>query len=559
MVNSEKKLYTLTIFGQRHTYAGDMTFDRIAQEFQQQIGAPVLLVRVNHRVRELYRCVSEDGELQFLTMQDPEGMKAYQRSLCLLMLKASEDLYPGKDRVKISIHYVAGGGLYCTAKDPSSITEEYLEKIQKRMRELVEVRLPIRKFTVSTTAARRLFKAQGMDEKADLFLYRRSSRTNLYSLDGYVDYYYGPMVPNTSFLTGFCLTAYRDGFVLRYPAMGSGSMEVQDFHPVEKLFQVQKDSLIWADSLEIQTVADLNRKLVEGDSKELMLTMEAWHEKQIAQIAQEIASQESRKLVLIAGPSSSGKTTFSHRLSTQLSVYGLKPHPIAVDDYFVDREKTPRDENGEYDYECLEALDIELFNKDMNALLAGETVELPAFNFKTGKREYKGHKKRLGKKDILVIEGIHGLNDRLTYSLPQESKFRIYISALTQLNLDEHNRIATTDGRLIRRIVRDARTRGITAKETIARWPSVRRGEENHIFPHQHTADIMFNSALIYELAVLKIYAEPLLFGISRECVEYEEAERLLKFLDYFVPMPSEKIPQNSLIREFIGGSCFEV
>ena len=397
-----------------------------------------------------------------------------------------------------------------------------------------------------------------MYDKEKLFRYRRVSRTNVYSMAGFEDYYYGYMVKDTSYLRWFDLKPYQDGFVLCLPTRTSPD-QIPAFAPEEKLFQVQKASLDWGDSLDIRMVADLNDRVVEGSVKELILTQEAYHEKQIAQIAETIASHPEKKIVMIAGPSSSGKTTFSHRLSTQLSVYGLKPHPIAVDDYFVNRERTPLDENGNYNFECLEAIDAEKFNDDMNRLLSGERVELPTFNFKIGKREYKGKYKQLGPNDILVIEGIHGLNDKLSYSLPRESKFKIYISALTQLNVDEHNRIPTTDGRLLRRIVRDARTRGTSAKNTIAMWPSVRRGEEDHIFPHQESADVMFNSALIYELAVLKIYAEPLLFGVGRDTPEYMEAKRLLKFLDYFVPIPADQIPNNSLVREFIGGSCFDV
>ena len=296
-----------------------------------------------------------------------------------------------------------------------------------------------------------------------------------------------------------------------------------------------------------------------GRAKDLLLTQEAYHESRLARIAEQIAGDPRIKLVMIAGPSSSGKTTFSHRLSAQLSVYGLKPHPSPMDDYFVNREDTPKDEDGNYDFECLEAIDVKQFSEDMLRLLAGEEVELPTFNFRIGKREYKGNKKQLGTKDVLVIEGIHALNPKLTQALPEECRFRIYISPMTQLNIDEHNRIPTTDGRLLRRIVRDARTRGTSAAGTIAMWPSVRRGEENHIYPHRHRADVMFNSALIYELAVLKTYAEPLLFGIDEDAPEYSEAKRLLKFLDYFVPMPADQIPQSSLIREFIGGSCFDV
>lgn len=311
--------------------------------------------------------------------------------------------------------------------------------------------------------------------------------------------------------------------------------------------------------LDISTVGDLNERIVNGEINELILIQEALQEKKMGEMAEQILNNPSKRLVMIAGPSSSGKTTFSHRLSIQLSAHGLKPHPIAVDDYFVDRDKTPVDAEGKHNFECLEAIDVKQFNQDMNALLAGERVELPHYNFKTGKREYKGNYKQLGENDILVLEGIHCLNDQLSHSLPRDSKFKIYISALTQLNIDEHNRIPTTDGRLLRRMIRDARTRGTSAKGTISMWPSVRRGEEKYIFPFQEEADVMFNSALIYELAALKLYAEPLLFSIDPDEPEFLEAKRLLKFLDYFVGMPSESIPHNSILREFVGGSCFNV
>ena len=334
---------------------------------------------------------------------------------------------------------------------------------------------------------------------------------------------------------------------------------LEPFESQDKIFHVQKESEEWGDKLDVATVGDLNDRITREGVQSLMLIQEALHEAKISSIAEEIRRRGNVKFVMIAGPSSSGKTSFSHRLSIQLSAHGLKPHPIAVDNYFVDREHTPLDEFGEKNYECLEAIDTRQFNEDMLNLLSGKTVDLPTFNFKTGCREYRGDQLQLGKDDILVIEGIHGLNDKLSYALPKESKFKIYISALTQLNIDEHNRIPTTDGRLIRRIVRDARTRGTSAKDTIARWPSVRRGEEQNIFPFQEEADVMFNSALVYELACLKVYAEPLLFGIDKSEPEYQEAKRLLKFLDYFVPVPSEGVPFNSLLREFIGGSCFNV
>ena len=335
--------------------------------------------------------------------------------------------------------------------------------------------------------------------------------------------------------------------------------EVPEFKPQHKLFNVLKESTNWGNMLNVDTVGALNDAIATGNISELILVQEALQEKKIADIAEEIASKPDKKFIMIAGPSSSGKTTFSHRLAVQLKAHGLKPHTIECDNYFVERENTPKDKDGNYNFECLEAIDINLFNEQMTALLRGETVEIPTFNFKTGKKEYKGNKLTLGSDEILVIEGIHCLNDKLSANIPMENKFKIYISALTQLNIDEHNRIPTTDGRLIRRMVRDARTRGSDAKRTLQMWDSVRRGEEENIFPYQESADVMFNSALIYELAVLKQSAEPLLFGISKDEPEYYEAKRLLKFLDYFLGINSEDIPKNSIIREFIGGSIFKV
>ncbi len=356
----------------------------------------------------------------------------------------------------------------------------------------------------------------------------------------------------------FDLTVYEDGFLLLLPERKSPGV-LPKFQPRKKLYDVLQCSNRFAQRLSLENVGDLNRTISTGNTEEMILVQEAYQEKEIAKIAEQIYNRGNVKFVMIAGPTSSGKTTFSHRLSIQLRTLGLRPQPIAVDDYFVNREDTPLDENGNYNFEILEAIDVRRFNQDMTALLRGERVELPTFNFKTGKREYKGRYKQLGAEDILVIEGIHGLNDALSYALPRESKFKIYISALTQLNVDEHNRIATTDGRLIRRMVRDARTRGTAAKDTIAMWSSVRRGEEENIFPFQEDADVMFNSALIYELSVLKQFAEPLLFGIDKDCAEYAEAKRLLKFLSYFLGVSSEGVPNNSILREFVGGSCFKV
>ena len=380
---------------------------------------------------------------------------------------------------------------------------------------------------------------------------------NIYSIGNYVDYFYGYMVPDTGYLGYFDLQPYDQGFALIFP--NQETKKASEFRPPHKLFHVLKESTQWGEMMGIDTVGALNDAVAAGRIQDVILVQEALMERRIGKIAEDIASQKTKKFVMIAGPSSSGKTTFSHRLSIQLMAQGMHPHPIALDDYYVNRVDTPKDENGDYDYECLEALDIELFNRDMTALLNGKEVAMPTYNFKTGKREYRGNTKRLGPNDILVLEGIHGLNDKLSYSLPKSSKLKIYISALTQLNIDEHNNLPTTDGRLIRRLVRDAMARNTTARETLARWDSVRRGEERHIFPFQEEADIMFNSALIYEIAVLKPYAEPLLFCIDHDCPEYLEAKRILKFLDYFLPVPSEAVERNSILREFIGGSCFKI
>lgn len=534
------------------------TYRDIARACQPDQMKEIVLVLVDGRLQELQRPAKKDCTLEWVTLSDRAGFNAYRRSMTLLMLKAFYHVCGRENLDKIGIHFVVSDGYYCTLEGRQELTQGLLDQVKAYMAGLVEKALPIEKHNVGITEAIEKFQHYGMYDKAQLFQYRRVSRVNLYRLDGFEDYFYGYMVPDTSYLACFDLVLFADGFVLRMPKRGE-TEKLPAFAPRQKIFRVQKDSLEWGRQLNIRDVGDLNDQIVYADIKELILIQEAMHEKKMAEMAEEIASDPRRKLVMIAGPSSSGKTTFSHRLSAQLAVYGLKPHPIGVDDYFVNRELTPLDEEGKPNYECLEAIDVEQFNRDMTALLAGERVELPSFNFKTGKREYRGKFVELGSNDILVIEGIHCLNDKLSHSLPRENKYKIYISALTQLSIDEHNRIPTTDGRLLRRIVRDARTRGTNAQNTIAMWDSVRRGEENYIFPYQEEADVMFNSALVYELACLKLYAEPLLFGIGKDEPEYIEAKRLLKFFDYFVAVPSDDIPRNSLLREFVGGSCFDV
>ena len=548
----------LTINGETREFPMGITYKEVVKEYEKTSPAPVILVIAGGKICELHKKAERDGEVRLVTTKDSIGNKTYKRTACLVLLKAIYDL-AGKEKVdKVVLHYSVGSGFYFTMAGEQKLDQAFLDQVKKRMTELVEQKIPVKKRSVGTDEAIALFHHHRMYDKEKLFRYRRVSRVNIYSIENFEDYYYGAMAYDTGYVPYFDLKLYDEGFVLILPDAKAPDV-LPEFQPQEKIFQVQKDSEEWGRKLEISTVGELNDQIVSQGIQKILLMQEAIQESGIARIAEQIVEAGNKKFVMIAGPSSSGKTTFSHRLSIQLAAHGMKPHPIAVDNYFVNREHTPLDEFGEKDYECLEAIDVEQFNKDMLALLNGERVELPVFNFKTGQREYKGDFLQLGKEDILVIEGIHGLNDKLSYALPKESKFKIYISALTQLNIDEHNRIPTTDGRLIRRIVRDARTRGTSAKDTIARWPSVRRGEEKNIFPYQEEADVMFNSALIYELAVLKPYAEAILFGIPKDAPEYIEAKRLLKFLDYFIGISSEDIPKNSLMREFVGGSVFNV
>lgn len=547
----------LKIDTQIKTYSEDVTWQVVAEEYQKEYADEILLVQVNGKLQELQEKIRE-GEVQFITARKKPGISAYKRSATLLMLKAFYAVAGPENVEKVIVDFSIGKGFFVEARGNFTLNQELLEQVKAKMQEYVDQEIPILKRSISTDDAIERFHRHRMYDKERLFRYRRVSRVNVYSIDGFEDYFYGYMVPNTKYIRYFDLKLYEYGFVLMLPSMLAPTVLPQ-FAPLPKLFHTLADSSLWGQRLDLETVGALNDKIAEGDMSHLILIQEALQEKRIAEIAAQIAERKTAKIVMIAGPSSSGKTTFSHRLSVQLEAIGLKPHPIAVDNYFVNRVDSPRDENGNYNYEILECLDVEQFNQDMQALLRGEQVELPYYNFKKGEREYKGDFLKLGKEDILVIEGIHCLNDRLSYSLPRESKFKIYISALTQLNIDEHNRIPTTDGRLLRRMIRDARTRGTSARDTIRMWPSVRKGEEENIFPYQEEVDAMFNSALIYELAVLKQYVEPLLFGIPKNCPEYTEAKRLLKFLDYFIGVSSEDIPKNSILREFIGGSCLDV
>lgn len=551
-------MVTLKINGKEHSYDEDTTYEKVVADYQAEYDNLITLVVENGKLKELFRKPKDGAEISFITRKDDMGRKTYQRTVILIMVKAIDDVLGGDKSKYVKVEFAIGKGYYVSPKGGLEITEEFLRKVEARMKEIVEADFPIVKKTYSIDDAVKLFADNGMMDKVKLFKYRRSSSVNVYELDGYPDYFYGYMLPRTSYAPYFDLVKYDEGFMLVMPDK-KNLHGVPEYEPLEKLYGAMMTATQWGQKLGIDTVGDLNDKICSGELSDVIMVQEALQERRIAEIAKDIYERGGVKFVMIAGPSSSGKTSFSHRLSIQLASYGLKPHPIPVDDYFVNREDTPLDENGNYNFECIEAIDTKQFNDDMLKLLAGERVELPTFNFKTGKREYKGNCKQLGKDDILVIEGIHGLNDKMSYALPKESKYKVYISALTCLNVDEHNRIATTDGRLLRRMVRDARTRGTSAQGTIRMWPSVRRGEEENIFPFQESADATFNSALIYELAVLKQFAEPLLFAIGPDEPEYYEAKRLLKFLEYFLGVSSEHLPNNSLVREFVGGSVFPV
>nr|WP_326126749.1 nucleoside kinase [uncultured Oscillibacter sp.] len=548
----------VTVDGVEHSYPHGTPYRAIAADFQDRYPWDILLVNRDGKLCELHKVLDRDCSLKMVTAQDKPGIQTYERSAVFLMLKAFYDVAGRENVERISVEYSLSSALFLLARGSFTLDQALLDRVEARMRELSAQALPIEKQSVSIDDAIDLFHKAGLVHKAQLLNFRINSRVNVYSLDGFVDYFYGYMVPDTSYVKCFGLEVFENGFVLRLPTQKNPS-QLGDFRPSLKVFRELYSSTLRSEALNASNVAELNTAISQGGAMPLILAHEAMMEKKIGDIAEEIAGRKDVRFVMIAGPSSSGKTTFSHRLSTQLRACGLRPYPIATDNYFKNREDTPRDENGNYDFEGLGAMDVEQFNRDMVRLLNGETVELPSFNFKKGQREYNGNFLTLGAGDVLVIEGIHCLNDQFTHSLPKESKYKIYISCLTTLNIDDHNRIPTTDARLLRRIERDARTRGYSAQATIKMWPSVRRGEENNIFPFQDSADMVFNSALIYETSLLKPYVQPLLFGVPRDSEEYIEAKRLLKFLNYFLPIPSDNIPKTSLMREFIGGGCYHV
>ncbi|MDD7266686.1 MAG: nucleoside kinase [Lachnospiraceae bacterium] len=551
-----KQQIQVTVGNQTRNYLLGVSFAEIAADFETAADAPIMLAASGTGLHELGNRLFEDAEIEFLTMASRDGMAVYQRSMTLLLLKAIENIIDRPAALAARVHFSISKGLYVTLETP--VDEVLLERITAEMKRLQAACLPITKRLVDIHKAREIFKENEMPAKERLFLYRTESFVRLYELSGYIDYFYGYMLPDTGKLTCFSLHPYDEGFVLQLPSRLNPS-ELPPFEPADNVFKTMKESLRVGRSVGIASVADLNEQICGADLQGLLLTGEALQDRKIHAIAGEIAANTEKKIVLIAGPSSSGKTTTSHRLAIALQTLGLRPHPIAADNYFVDREQTPLDAEGKLDFECLEAMDLKLFQSQMKSLLNGETVQLPTFNFKEGRKEYNGQVLQLQKGDVLIIEGIHCLNPKLTAGLPQESMYKLYISALTQLGVDEHNRISTTDTRLIRRIIRDARTRGTSAEQTISRWSSVRRGEEKYIFPFQHEADQVMNTSLIYELAVVKTYIIPLLYGIDRSKPEYWEAKRLLKFLSYVVPVSGEMVPRDSILREFIGGGCFDI
>ena len=536
------------------------TFEQVVRQCSVKDDTPVALVYFNNKMRELSKRVETDGVLSLITLKDQAGYMTFCRTAQMMLIKAvREVLGDRRDSAPVRIEFALGNAYYCVIDNGSfEVTDEFAAKVEEEMRSLSERDIPITKKAYPKDIAIEVFRRQGMMDKVKLFHFRMSSSVNVYQMDGLYDYFYGYMLPRTGYVKNFMVKAYGSGLLLMLPDRDDPDV-VDEFIEQQSLFDQLMLSNEWGKLVDVSTVGDLNEKICDGEFQEMILVQEALQERRIADIARQIYDRESVRFVLVAGPSSSGKTTFAHRLAVQMRSFGLHPHIIQMDDYFVNREKTPVDIDGNYDFDVLEALDLDLFEDDMNALAQGETVEMPTFDFKTGKRIYKGNTLTFGPDDILIIEGIHGLNPAVSADIDEDLKFRIYISAMTSLNIDEHNRISSGDVRLIRRMVRDARTRGNLAKDTINGWQKVRDAEEVNIYPYQDEADCVFNSTLNYELAVLKHFAEPLLFNVQQSDPAFYEAKRLLKFLDYFVGVDTTSIPMNSICREFVGGSCFYI
>ncbi|WP_461204627.1 nucleoside kinase [Clostridium sp. DL1XJH146] len=534
-INREKKIY-----------------DIVKEEIEKK-NIPVTLVKLNGKLAEMTHDINEDCNIELIDIRDRIAMQAYVRTLQFILIKAANNIF---NKAKVTIEHSLSKGLYCEISKESNLIKEEIVLIKEEMGKIIEKNININKVKVKKERAVEIFSSYAMDDKLSLLRHVDSNEVNLYELEGRYDYFYGPMAPSTGIIKCFDLKFYASGFILRYPTSDEPE-KLPEFEEHKKLASIFRETERWGNILNLSYVGALNDRIESNDNMKMILTAEALHEKKIANIADMISDKEKIKIVLIAGPSSSGKTTFTKRLAIQLMVNGLVPIQISLDDYFVEREKTPKDEDGNYDFESIYALDIELFNKQLTQLMNGENVILPKFNFLNGSREWQEDYIFLPENGVILIEGIHGLNEMLTSSIDKENKFKIYISALTQLNLDNHNRIATTDVRRIRRIVRDYLSRGYSAEDTLKMWPSIKKGEEKNIFPYQEEADVMFNSTLVYELCVLKKYAEPELEKIDKDSAVYYEAKRLVSFLHFFKDIDADLVPRNSILKEFFGGSVF--
>ena len=541
--------------GIKKAYPLGITLAEIRDDLQIKLKNPVLGALVNNRIKELSFVVVKNKKVEFIDYSHPDGMRLYVRSLVFILYAAIREVFP---QVKLKMMHGISRGYYCELSGlERPITDSDIFAIKTEMRQWIGKDIPFKKIGLPTEEAVEICKSQNLNFKAKLFAQQGSLFTYLYFMDGMANYFYGHLVPSTGYMQVFDLVQYYEGLLLRIPDPQKFS-EVQPYSRLDKLFGIFQEHKDWAELLEVPNVANLNEFTLYGMSGEIIKISEALHEKKIAEIANLINDRKGMvRIVLIAGPSASGKTTFSKRLMVQLAVNGMKPTMISLDDYFVDREMTPKDHNGEYDFEAIEAIDVEFFNQQLIQLFNGETIELPKFNFTVGRKFPSGKKLRLGPGSILIVEGIHGMNPDLVPHIEPANTFKIFLSALTQISIDDQNHISTTDNRMIRRMIRDSKYRNYSAQDTIRRWPSVRAGEDKNIFPYQENADVMFNSALIYELAVLKKYAEPLLKSVSESQVEFSESNRLLKFLSYFKDIDDREIPPTSLIREFLGGSSF--
>ncbi|WP_394867520.1 nucleoside kinase [Paraclostridium bifermentans] len=542
----------IKINNKNYEYPKNVALDIIAKDLSNEYKGIVTIGKIKNKLKDLNSTLDKNCDLELIDTTQPDGMRVYMRTLSLVFIKACEEIFNG---CKVTIEHSLSNGLYCEIKNnKSEVTEEDIEKIKAKVKSIIESDLKIEKIVTDKSEAIKILKNNNKNAKAELLKYKEYEDVKLYKCGGYINHFYGHMLPSTSYVKTFDIKKWQSGVVILGPSKENKN-EPQNFVAQPKLSNIYKESEVWSELIGIDKVASLNEAIESKKYGEIISIVEALHEKKISQIA-DIIKENNKRVILIAAPSSSGKTSFAHRLSIQLKVNNLHPVPISLDDYFVDREDTPLDEFGNFDFESIYAIDLELFNSDLEKLLKGEEIKLPKFNFKTGKREFSGKTLKIEKDQPIILEGIHALNPMLTQSINDKDKFKIYISVLTQINLDNHNRIPTTDLRLIRRIVRDYNFRGYSAEKTILNWWSVRRGEDKNIFPYQEEADIMFNSACLYELAVLKKYAKPLLEQIEDDNEAFIESNRILKFLQYFVELDDElDIPPTSIIREFIGGS----